>query len=120
MARGCCPTEVGTPTFDGKRGGVPASAGFWSVIAGTKCRRHWPQLAMTASFLTGGDQRRRESTEMVAGVDHVAIAAKDTRALGAWYCEVLGLRILFDNGKEPPTYLVGGDMGAVIEIMPDN
>jgi glyoxylase I family protein len=57
---------------------------------------------------------------MVAGVDHVAIAAKDSKALGEWYCEVLGLRILFDNGKEPPTYLVGGDMGAVIEIMPDN
>jgi catechol 2,3-dioxygenase-like lactoylglutathione lyase family enzyme len=57
---------------------------------------------------------------MVAGVDHVAIAAKDSRALVQWYCEVLGLRVLFDNGKEPPTCLVGGSMGAVLEIMPDN
>lgn len=57
---------------------------------------------------------------MVAGVDHVAIAAKDSRALARWYCEVLGMRILFDNGKEQPTYLVGGTMGAVVEIMPDN
>jgi glyoxylase I family protein len=57
---------------------------------------------------------------MVAGVDHVAIAAKDAKTLAQWYCETLGLRILFDNGKEPPTYLVGGDMGAVLEIMPDN
>lgn len=57
---------------------------------------------------------------MVAGVDHIAIAAKDSRALAQWYCDVLGMRILFDNGKEQPTYLVGGTMGAVVEIMPDN
>ena len=57
---------------------------------------------------------------MISGVDHVAIAAKDPRALSQWYCEVLGLRVLFDNGKEPPTHLVGGSMGAVVEIMPDN
>ena len=57
---------------------------------------------------------------MVSGVDHVAIAAKDSRGLTQWYCEVLGMRVLFDNGKEPPTCLVGGDMGAVVEIMPDN
>ena len=57
---------------------------------------------------------------MVSGVDHVAIAAKDSRGLTRWYCDVLGMRVLFDNGKEPPTCLVGGDMGAIIEIMPDN
>jgi len=57
---------------------------------------------------------------MLAGVDHVAIAAKDPKTLAQWYCEVLGMRILFDNEKEPPTYLVGGDMGGVVEIMPDN
>jgi glyoxylase I family protein len=57
---------------------------------------------------------------MVSGVDHVAIAAKDSKALAQWYCDFLGLRILFDNGKVPPTYLVGGDMGGVVEIMPDN
>ena len=57
---------------------------------------------------------------MLAGVDHVAIAARDPRALAQWYCDLLGLRVLFDNGQDPPTYLVGGDMGAVVEIMPDN
>lgn len=57
---------------------------------------------------------------MVCGVDHVAIASRDTRALAQWYCEVLGMRILFTNEKDPPTCLVGGDMGAVVEIMPDN
>lgn len=57
---------------------------------------------------------------MVIGVDHVALAAKDSRALAEWYCAVLGMRVLFQNDKEPPTYLVGGSMGAVLEIMPDN
>ncbi len=57
---------------------------------------------------------------MTAGVDHVAIAAKDSAGLAQWYCDVLGMRILFDNGKTPPTCLVGGDMYGVLEIMPDN
>jgi catechol 2,3-dioxygenase-like lactoylglutathione lyase family enzyme len=57
---------------------------------------------------------------MVSGVDHVAIAARDSRTLTRWYCETLGLKVLFDNGKEAPTYLVGGDQGGVVEIMPDN
>lgn len=57
---------------------------------------------------------------MVLGIDHVAIAARDPKALTQWYCDVLGMRILFDNEKNPPTYLVGGTMGAVLEIMPDN
>ncbi|MBM3460458.1 MAG: VOC family protein, partial [Armatimonadetes bacterium] len=46
--------------------------------------------------------------------------AKDSNALARWYCEVLGMKILFDNGKTPATYLVGGDMYGVLEIMPDN
>lgn len=54
------------------------------------------------------------------GVDHVAIAAKDSRALSQWYCDTLGFRILFDNQKDPPTCLVGGEMYGVLEIMPDN
>lgn len=57
---------------------------------------------------------------MVTGVDHVALAAKDTEALTRWYCDVLGMRVLFQNDKTPATYLVGGTMGGVIEIMPDN
>ena len=57
---------------------------------------------------------------MVSGVDHVAIAARDSRELVRWYCDVLGMRVLFDNGKTPPTCLVGGNMGALVEIMPDN
>ncbi|MBI3910267.1 MAG: VOC family protein [Armatimonadetes bacterium] len=53
-------------------------------------------------------------------MDHVAIACRDPEALARWYCEVLGLRIVFDSGQRPPTYLVGGSHGSLIEIMPDN
>jgi catechol 2,3-dioxygenase-like lactoylglutathione lyase family enzyme len=56
---------------------------------------------------------------MVTGVDHVAIAARDPRALAAWYRDVLGMRILFENGQDPPTYLVGGPTAGMIEIMPE-
>jgi glyoxylase I family protein len=63
---------------------------------------------------------RAKELEMVQGIDHVAIAAQDSKALTDWYCEVLGMRVLFENDKQPATYLVGGTMGAVLEIMPDN
>jgi glyoxylase I family protein len=55
---------------------------------------------------------------MVKGVDHIAIAAEDPRALAEWYRDVLGMRVLFENGQEPPTLFVGGDRGGTIEIMP--
>ena len=57
---------------------------------------------------------------MPTGVDHAAIAATDPASLARWYCDALGLRILFRNDQEPATYLVGGDSGGMIEIMPDN
>lgn len=57
---------------------------------------------------------------MIKGVDHIAIAARDSRALVSWYCDRLGMQVLFDNGEEPPCCLVGGTMGGVLEIMPGN
>src|SRR5262245_31953457 len=63
-----------------------------------------------------GPERR---LPMVTGVDHVAIAARDPRALAQWYRDTLGMQVLFDNGQEPPTFLVGGPAGGMIEIMPE-
>lgn len=57
---------------------------------------------------------------MPTGVDHVAIAATDPDSLTRWYCEHLGLEVLFHNGQTPGTYLIGGDTGGMVEIMPDN
>jgi glyoxylase I family protein len=39
-------------------------------------------------------------------VEHLAIVAKDPAALRSWYERVLGVREVFNNGQNPPTYLV--------------
>ncbi len=59
---------------------------------------------------------------MFTAIDHPAIACRDVTRQIAWYCRVLGMRIIADNGKEPPAVIVGyGDNtreGAMIELMP--
>ena len=60
------------------------------------------------------------SDMLFAGVDHVAIAARDPAVLADWYCETLGFRALSDNGKERPTRLLAGPGGGMIEMMPDD
>ena len=57
---------------------------------------------------------------MIFGIDHIAIAAKDPQRLAEWYVEHLDFEIVAHNGASPPTLLVGGGAGALIEIMPDN
>ena len=43
---------------------------------------------------------------MNISVEHIAIVAKDPIALKNWYERVLGAREVFNNGQNPPTYLV--------------
>jgi len=57
---------------------------------------------------------------MFLGIDHIALAARDTRALVDWYREVLGFEVVWMNDKEPPAALIAGPDGAMIEVMPDN
>lgn len=57
---------------------------------------------------------------LFAGVDHLAIAARDPAALADWYCATLGFRAVSDNGKERPTRLLAGSGGGMIEMMPDD
>jgi catechol 2,3-dioxygenase-like lactoylglutathione lyase family enzyme len=40
--------------------------------------------------------------------------------LAEWYVKTLEFEIVASNGQTPPTLLVGGRAGALIEIMPDN
>lgn len=39
-------------------------------------------------------------------VEHIAIAAKDPVALKSWYERALGAREIFNNGQNPPAYLL--------------
>jgi glyoxylase I family protein len=43
---------------------------------------------------------------MNVSVEHIALVARDPVALKSWYERVLGARVVFDNGQNPPTYLL--------------
>lgn len=55
---------------------------------------------------------------MILGFEHFAIAALDSKALAEWYIKLFGLRVVYDNGKQPPTFLLKATDGMVIEILP--
>jgi catechol 2,3-dioxygenase-like lactoylglutathione lyase family enzyme len=54
-------------------------------------------------------------------IDHPAISCNDVRMLAEWYCVHLGMKIVADNGKTPPSLLLGfgeGISGGMLELMP--
>lgn len=55
---------------------------------------------------------------MYRGMDHVAIAAQDPQGLINWYCAHLEMHVVAHNGQDPPTALLAGVGGSMIEIMP--
>ena len=54
----------------------------------------------------------------LAGVALAMGLPKDTKALAEWYIKLFGLRVVYDNGKQPPTFLLKAPDGMVIEILP--
>lgn len=52
---------------------------------------------------------------MVHGIEHTAIAAKDSKALADWYVETFGCKIVYDNGKG--TYFTAFENGDMFEII---
>jgi catechol-2,3-dioxygenase len=55
---------------------------------------------------------------MFTGFEHAAIAANDSKSLAEWYIKLFGLKVVYDNGKNPPTYLLQAPDGTVLEILP--
>jgi len=51
-------------------------------------------------------------------VEHVALAAKDTRALAKWYERVLGFKIVYESEKAPKAFFVQDKNGMALEIVP--
>lgn len=51
---------------------------------------------------------------MITGMEHIAIFAKDTKALADWYVRVFDFKIVYDNGKG--TYFVAAPDKSMIEI----
>lgn len=52
---------------------------------------------------------------MVHGIEHTAIAAKNSKALADWYVEMFGCKIVYDNGKG--TYFTAFEDGSMFEII---
>lgn len=52
---------------------------------------------------------------MVYGIEHTAIAAKDSKALADWYVKTFGCKIVYDNGKG--TYFPAFENGSMFEII---
>lgn len=51
-------------------------------------------------------------------LEHVAICAKDTAALKDWYVKLFRFRVVYDNGKERPTFILLLKDNSMIEIYP--
>ncbi|HVU28396.1 MAG TPA: VOC family protein [Verrucomicrobiae bacterium] len=54
--------------------------------------------------------------DMNFSIEHIAIPAADPVALKNWYLRVLGARVIFDNGQNPPTLLIALPGGGWFEI----
>lgn len=52
---------------------------------------------------------------MITGMEHIAILAKDSKALTDWYCDMFGFTVCYDNGKG--TYFVAAADGSMLEII---
>ncbi len=51
-------------------------------------------------------------------LEHVAICAKDTTALKDWYVKLFNFKVVYDNKKESPTYILLMEDNSMIEIYP--
>ncbi|HAM72796.1 MAG TPA: hypothetical protein DCM86_14235 [Verrucomicrobiales bacterium] len=51
-------------------------------------------------------------------LEHVGLASLDSTSLARWYVGTLHARVIFDNGQNPPAFLVELPGGGVIEIYP--
>jgi glyoxylase I family protein len=49
-------------------------------------------------------------------VEHLGLPARDPAALKDWYAQMLGAKVVFDNGQTPPAFLLALPGGVMIEI----
>jgi len=50
-------------------------------------------------------------------IEHFAVYAEDTVELADWYCEKFGMRVVFRNEQQPPTFFIADESGMAIEII---
>lgn len=49
-------------------------------------------------------------------VEHLGLPARNPSLLKDWYVNVLGAKLIFDNGETPPAYFVSLSGGLMLEI----
>jgi glyoxylase I family protein len=54
---------------------------------------------------------------MIRGVEHMAIAARETGALARWFVETLGFRVVVDGGDNGTWFIGPAEGQALIEII---
>jgi len=55
---------------------------------------------------------------LFTGIEHAAIAARDSQALVDWYTGLFGFRIVYSSGTNPPVYMLKAPDGTMLEILP--
>jgi len=53
-------------------------------------------------------------------IEHIGLAAADPARLAEWYLRVMEAAVVFDNGKEPPAFLLRLWNGFLLEIYPSD
>ena len=54
----------------------------------------------------------------VSGLEHIGIAARDSKALKDWYVEHLDCEVIFEDGNNPPMYFIKMKDNNMFEIYP--
>jgi glyoxylase I family protein len=72
---------------------------------GFRAPRH-PGRAPRFTFENPRNPRNLPKNKMNISVEHIAIPAADPIALKNWYERVLGAREIFNNGQNPPTFII--------------
>ncbi|MDB6067265.1 MAG: glyoxalase/bleomycin resistance protein/dioxygenase [Pedosphaera sp.] len=52
--------------------------------------------------------------------EHLGLPARDPAALKEWYVNVLGAKLVFENGQTPPAYFLSLPGGLMLEIYQSN
>lgn len=51
-------------------------------------------------------------------LEHVGICAADTIKLKDWYIKIFGMKVVYENKKQQPTFILGFENNIALEIFP--
>lgn len=55
---------------------------------------------------------------MKLALEHLGLAAREPTRLKDWYAQVLDAEVLFDNGSQPPAFMLELPGGVLLELYP--